>query len=116
MQKLDIDKLIAAIRELAAESPDNIYDRGQSHACSYVVGECSNGTQGCIVGQALRRLGLETPDFKEPVDDYLFNHYDCGRVDDVSRTLWLIAVQTEQDSSNTWAYAVEDADESNPLN
>ena len=115
MQKLDIDKLIAAIRELAAESPDNIYDRGQSHACSYVVGECSNGTQGCIVGQALRRLGLETPDLPTHVDIYLSLIFDCGVAGGDTRLLWVSVVQSEQDSGNTWAYAVKSADESYPL-
>ena len=114
MQKLDIDKLIAAIRELATESPDNVYDRGRSHTCSYVVGDCSNGTQGCIVGQAIRRLGLETPDFDDSADVYLDN-YDAVRAVSEMQRAWILIVQQEQDSSNTWAYAVESADDNCPL-
>lgn len=113
--------LIEAVRNLAAESPDNRY-MGKSK-CEYSRGRCTNGSCGCIIGQAIRKIDTEVfgvIELREAQDrfvggilgltEYLKEReivFDCT---DQERR-WLIHVQSEQDCGKTWAVAVELADE-----
>lgn len=110
-----VDKLIALVRGMATERPDNVYlpgaNRGEpDFSCSYDDGECSDGTVGCIFGQALDQMGFDLSDVSEGV-----------RVSEAMRQLgitfkschelWCDRVQENQDKGTNWGLAVADADE-----
>lgn len=48
--------IIKAIQALVAKSPDNVYDGGDGN-CYYARGVCTDGSIGCIIGQALLAEG-----------------------------------------------------------
>jgi hypothetical protein len=115
-------KLIAAVRKLANDHPDAIYD---STMCQYSAGECAGG-EGCIIGQALQSLGLGELTL---LADQSFNNVSTPRyipmfVDladylpfelTVYEEEWLSEVQRNQDEKMKWRAAVEQADEVCPL-
>ena len=60
-----LDKVI----ELAEANPDNSYIKDKEElTCYYTKGTCTNGTQGCIVGQTLMALGVKKEEL-EVFDD-----------------------------------------------
>ena len=99
------------VRLLAKESPNNVYESVSGNGCLYTRGRCSNGSQGCIVGQALCRLGFETHCAEQDTFD----------VADVSTLLeclgisgdptWLQSVQEWQDAGFPWHRAIARADD-----
>lgn len=109
------DHLIAQVRALAKQHPNTIYEKPEgAEFCLYTEGAAGDGV-GCIMGQALARLGVSA-DMIEPSnpDD------GPGGIDVVLPRLgvetsldqeeWLILVQTLQDTHNTWFDAVSAAD------
>ena len=56
-----IDSLYDAVNKLIEENPDNLYNGTIEDSCSYVAGKCSNGSIGCLIGQALDRIGEDLP-------------------------------------------------------
>lgn len=97
----------AEIRRLAAESPDNVYRGGEDAGCLYTLGTCTNGSKGCIVGQALCRLGFEEQCKEmdrsggQNADDML---RACNILGDYR---WINTVQGAQDEEMKWGEAVE---------
>jgi hypothetical protein len=123
-------ELVAEVRRIAAEQPDHTYQflTGQ-RTCTYApesVGAGGKETQSCLVGQALRALGV--PDgffahwnraaFRE-LSTHLFDSGDLVHggdpVADGRGRLWLERVQSSQDRGNNWANAVAFADDALPL-
>lgn len=109
MFNFTLQKLIETVRELAKENPNNAYIRS---VCYYNKGECTNGTVGCIFGQAMRKLGVS--------EDEL-NKFGCKPISDIFRQnhigydplffTWCEMVQQSQDSGKEWGQCVKEADE-----
>lgn len=112
--------IVEAIRKLAADCPNCRYTSaevmgpGDDHPRQrwlYSKGECSNGSCGCIVGQALAMLGHNVAE--------LDKGNNCGNASHVLNRLgvgtqmerqWAHAVQAQQDHGETWGRAVAYAD------
>ncbi len=101
-----IDQLIAEVRNIASARPEVTYDHED---CRYDSKEASDGSVGCIFGQALTAIGWDITgknDGRGIIEllrckDYEFN-------DD--RILWCNMVQGEQDNGRTWGDSVAEAD------
>jgi hypothetical protein len=65
---ITIEQLVAEVTRLAQENPENSYEQ-TAIACYYNKGTCTNGTVGCIFGQAFRNL-------EQPLEDIFDSH--CG--------------------------------------
>lgn len=116
------ERLKEVVRSLAATSPDNKYIKRapiNDSTCSYLEGQCTNGSKGCIFGQAFALLGASET-FLEECDKIgsitfvakekqlaIFNGYEL--TDDDIR--WYRRVQSCQDSGKSWKEAVESADD-----
>lgn len=115
-----IEDVVSEVRRLAKEFPKCMYtapgctkpEPGQ--LCSNVDGKCSNGTKGCIIGQAFRNLGIKIPDLHDKSGAPSL----CGKVfgleENVDIVMWLAKVQRSQDAGKTWAYAVRVANKLYP--
>lgn len=106
-------ELEAEVRKLAAEHPDNIYTKpnAQGAGCFYGKGTCTDGSCGCIVGQALARLGVSVLELDVKLIGYVpevMSHLCIS--DPKKRQSWLFNVQRRQDLGKTWGEAVEWAD------
>lgn len=120
-----VSDIIAEVRKLAEEMPDFVYrpdfendQVGSANGCSYIYGGCKlyPNCCGCIMGQALRRLGVMVPESKDNVPIYLLLKSIDLREGLTGRTEgWLATVQQEQDRGNAWADCVKAADERCPL-
>lgn len=111
-------RIIQAIRDIAAESPGFVYVRPADKVkCVYVAG----GEPSCIVGKALWRLGfidaaLEDVDPEKgwmmpnmmPASDLIQRvlHLDI----DIEEAEWISEVQYHQDGAKPWGEAVQFAD------
>ena len=114
---IDLTKLVAAVRALAAENPERVYASCSVAGCVYKpTKQQDGGTYGCIVGEALRRIGvsstgLDSVDGEQGIYSRLFQ---IGIRDDVQID-WLTKVQGLQDSGTSWSEAVLKADDCLPL-
>lgn len=114
--KITFKQIEKKVRELAKRSPNNVYDKDEEYgSCFYSTGKCSDGSMGCIFGQALTVLGVNAA---------FFDNLDKGAspyIDTVLDTLkikttpkqenWALLVQDSQDGQLSWKEAVECADE-----
>lgn len=115
-------ELIKEVRKIAAERPDFVYGKQglfSPDTCSYFgrdVGDESGSP--CIIGQALKNLGVDTSRLKQAEDEYDDNTGIASALDaeyiELAYTdreaLWLSQVQTKQDNGDTWAESVAKAD------
>lgn len=106
-------QVVAEVRSLAAESPRFVYmtpDDGAGAACKYVQYDDEGNLAGCIVGQALLRLGLPAAEVQEyegnPASTVVYRLASSTDED----LAWLDHVQEHQDSKNPWGESVEYAD------
>jgi hypothetical protein len=111
------EDVVAQVRALAQEWPEHVYEPpagpvDSGNRCSYLVG--SDG-HGCIVGQALLRLGVN-PDALSRVEGQEaatavseVAHLDASN--DWPELDWLNHVQEAQDERKPWGVAVAAADE-----
>lgn len=112
----DALKLARAVRGLANRWPNNRYriPPGDEN-CSYTRGNCSNGSRGCIVGQAeLRAFGRPGSTYQIRAQGGIRISAIVGKV--AGKPLaaiigWLEVVQSNQDVGMTWGAAIERADE-----
>lgn len=114
-------ELIQEVRKIAAERPDFVYgDQGiDNNTCSYFgrdIGDESGSP--CIIGQALKNLGVDTSRLKQ-AEDELAEDLEISRVLGLGyielpytdqEAQWLQKVQTNQDFNDYWVKAVEEAD------
>lgn len=93
--------------ELIRANPDNIYN-SQGGPCSYLRGVCSNGSEGCLLGQALIALGIEPSrlGLTQSIASLLYNLYDIGLIsehpDDSHVTNRIAWAQSIQDMRHSW--------------
>lgn len=116
---IQLTALVAKVKELAQASPDNRYSkpmeilsRVECTACSNIRGLCTNGSEGCIIGQALLALGVDRAILADHEHDSVRNLlratsdlYDKNTVE----MEWLVHVQLNQDGGLAWSYAVQEA-------
>jgi hypothetical protein len=113
-----LSELVAQVRRLAADRPDNVYQPelvGAGHRCSYLDGRCTDGTLGCLVGQAFRAAGLTADELQpvnrlaicEALEHLLRQDIDCLQGAHIA---WLMSVQNAQDEGARWREAIEVAD------
>lgn len=120
--------VVNEIKKLAAEMPDFVYVADPEHkigstGCSYIYGGCNKYPEhcGCIVGQALKRLGIDVAEQHEDAPASLVLRY-LGLSDRVGRFVhgantmlrhsrWISVVQRQQDKGSSWSEAVEAADD-----
>lgn len=105
--------IIQAIRELVETSPDNVYQKQFSdNRCFYTQGSCSDGSTGCIIGQALLKLGVDRDELKKhdliecPVTGQPFPaiHVVNIFIPDLPYNVLSFCndIQSTQDRENTW--------------
>lgn len=96
--------LIAQIRELAKKAPNNLYIKPDEkyNTCCYDRGTCTDGSIGCIFGQALRALGLELKGAATISSVLSDNQIPCSE----SEKHWCATVQRLQDQGKTWSEAL----------
>ena len=115
--------IVREIRTLAQERPDYVYEGvGDTSTCSYVTG--ADGGPGCLVGQALQRLGVPRETLAEVEGDIDLNGglgvrrlltALLGPVHLQRAVSWIERVQDAQDSGSRWHDAVASADVEVPL-
>ena len=117
--KITFTELKQTIEKLAEESPDCVYEQPVNSICSYRRGICSNGSSGCIIGQACRSLGLSENELID-MDTYgaFMNVCTSKKFRErffltCSELLWITTVQKEQDDRNSWSRAVSEANKKN---
>ena len=110
--KITFTDLKQTIEKLAEESPDCTYKNSETCFCSYYKGTCSNGSSGCIVGQACRILGFSEEDlvgmdrhgaFMEVAKSVEFKKRFSLSSKEID---WVSVIQQEQDCPNSWSKAV----------
>ncbi|ORL77804.1 hypothetical protein A5N75_08210 [Prescottella equi] len=110
---VDERALVAAVRELAAEKPDFVYEAPGRGECKYVHRTPEGHlVGGCIVGQAALKVGMpievlaELDDSEEPQVEFSFRQFELGAL----ALRWLHQVQFKQDLGERWGSAVLAAD------
>lgn len=106
--KFTVEQLVAEVRKLANEKPGNVYEAEPEYSCSYDTGVYSDGSVGCIFGQAFQRLGV-------PIRGSLtIGFVICDKLGveaSKEQCLWMGHVQGCQDHGSNWARSVYLADE-----
>lgn len=115
--------VVTEVRKLAAERPDFNYkaqpglEPSDMGGCSYVGRDRYDPEgEGCIIGQALARLGVNHDDLVEREGNLASTAIQrlLGQVvtdvDDFDEDRWLDAVQGNQDAAHPWGIAVANAD------
>lgn len=113
-----MSEVVAAVREIAAERPDVKYDVVEGAGCLYSAGRCSDGSVGCIVGQALVKCGFDVAPLDTSDDEndggIKTAGFACRHIgvetDDFEAANWLDNAQHWQDSGHPWGDAVKFAD------
>lgn len=110
---VDERALVAAVRELAAESPEFVYEAPVGEFCKYVH-RTDEGhlIGGCIVGQAALKVGVPIEKLQS------FDSWDDGSAGNAFSEFsispevlnWLQRVQESQDAKSPWGDAVAHAD------
>lgn len=114
--KADLKTVVKTVREIVRQRPDVRYQA--KHVCSYISGACTDGSVGCLIGQALVKLGVEIElgESTKRISDVA--HVFC---DDATQELskynnvasvWLMHVQSAQDREEPWIDCVTYADTS----
>jgi hypothetical protein len=105
IEAVTVEDLEQAVREIALEDPDYVYDRPYG-GCVYFD---KDGCPSCLIGHGLAKLGI-TP---ERVGGY--NNSGVGGLsyEDIivgEDIKWLMDVQDQQDAGEFWGNAVRFAD------
>lgn len=116
-------KIIAGVREAAAEQPDRIYERiavgiegdVRDATCVYVW----EGQPSCLIGQGLWRAEVIDASFTyqewniEGIGELILSEWWTARWPELSvrEVAWLRWAQQTQDARRAWSVAVTDADE-----
>ena len=139
--KITVDDVVQEVRKLATKYPDFNYKNQEGvdnggMSCSYLAGMTSTQYKdsalsksgltysearskgilgkGCIVGQALSKLGVSDEtllDFEEMGADYVVgSNVEPSDSHNYIKLVWLLVVQSLQDGGNNWAESVLRAD------
>ena len=139
--KITVDDVVQEVRKLATKYPDYNYKNQEGvdnggMSCSYLAGMTSTQYKdsalskygltysearskgilgkGCIVGQALTRLGVPDEalyEYEHMGADYVVgSNVEPSDEHNYSKLTWLLVVQSLQDEGNNWAESVLRAD------
>lgn len=131
--KLKVSVLEAEVRKLVASQPEFVYPTAPGIDCHYLpdsipmLDESPTGREtyrrvkrpGCIFGQALLNVGLNSDLLMEvedaPISDVLDWMVDLGLLDadvhDLHFHDWALVVQESQDNGTPWGDALDRADQ-----
>lgn len=122
MHNFTIDDVVTEIKKLAQERPDFNYLTQpmedstlrtlRTSNCSYISASRNvQDGEGCIVGQALTRLGVsrnELVSFEgQPASTVLRRLVPDYDIKDVSKVVWINDVQERQDNGADWGLCVD---------
>jgi hypothetical protein len=109
MSELTFELIEKKVRDLAAERPDFVYDKGGSEGCRYGANETQ---PGCIFGQALAALGSPVPSYWEgkSINGLMIVMHVFPLT---KQKNWASRVQYWQDKGVSWGKSVQNADELN---
>lgn len=104
-EKLTIEKLVTMVRAIAFARPETYY---LEKKCQYAIGKCSDGTVGCLFGQAFKELKVKRNFGANAGISLVIDKLDvaCSR----HQREWCSYVQHYQDHRNTWGDAIHMAD------
>lgn len=112
----DARKLARKVKEYGEKRPDVRYaaatdqlDDDQIHTCEYDRGNCTDGTVGCIVGQAWQELGFGTIPAKGQIASGQFGTFGVDGYEASKILRFLDVVQEQQDQDEQWGTAIERA-------
>lgn len=139
--KITVDDVVREVRKLATKYPDFNYKNQEGvdnggMSCSYLAGMTSTQYKdsalsksgltysearskgilgkGCIVGQALTRLGVPDEalyEYEHMGADYAVgSNVEPSDSHNYNKLVWLLVVQSLQDEGNNWAESVLRAD------
>lgn len=104
--------LIRAVREVAADNPDRIYQAPDPQVCEYAD---TAGNPLCLIGHALHRLGRLEQAANVGNEENIAAILVYDWQDEVKSTRtqrdWLHSVQKAQDTLQPWGEAVRTADQ-----
>ncbi len=100
-----LDQLIETVRKIARERPDVTSD---TKTCMYESGVCSDGSVGCLFGQAFEAMGWKPYD---PVASQTIDKVLNGEVGYGGKVYWCADVQEVQDCGVPWGEAVRQVDD-----
>jgi hypothetical protein len=118
---VNLSTIFWTVTRLAMANPDTKYKKdtlGSGPNCKYAAGECSNGTVGCIIGQALKASGVTLkPEWDtgngntaSAIIDDLIEERIIEEPEQTGRyKIWLDDVQGSQDTGDTWQEALNHA-------
>ena len=120
---ITVDDVVKEVRSIAIERPDFIYleqplenEEDRSTNCSYLsAGLYTNEGEGCIVGQALSKLGITDEELRRVENASAADALRAVGVEGSTRRdrelNWLNSVQSQQDIGMTWGDAIAWADQ-----
>ena len=112
--KVTLKTLVKTVRDIVRERPDVMYTA--KYVCSYTEGTCTDSSVGCLIGQALVKLGVT---FDNDETTKRISTLIQPLCDDSTRELmkynnaasiWLAHVQSAQDRKEVWSDCITDAD------
>lgn len=108
---ISISELENAVREIAAENPDFVYqqtviDNGGNRDCVYFD---EDGCPSCLIGHGLAKLGVVKEDMVDS-SNFMAVGQLFGASHGAESVRWLSDVQFFQDGGYPWGKAVESAD------
>jgi len=122
MYNFTVSDVVREVRSIAEAEPDFVYiaqrDLQDTRMCSYVsAGIGLDFGRGCVVGQALEKLGVDRADLKvvegeTAIGAFMFltgYKYDRNGKSYLDFQ-WLQRVQSLQDMGWSWSKSVRDAD------
>lgn len=112
---ITLRQLVDEVTKLATDCPDNKYISDE-YPCMYNSGMCTNGSIGCIFGQACKNLGLkplEGAGISSNIRKWEGNSsiIDCYEPE----ISWCNIVQKKQDTNWSWSAALAAANERYPI-
>lgn len=107
---ITIEQLIDRVKEIAKHRQDNKYVVGQFARCYYTKGNCSDGSCGCIFGQALVSLDPNLKTTLVALDNYptpiAILLLKLGITGSDAQLEWCAQVQRLQDSGDLWGKCI----------
>lgn len=107
--KFKLSELVKTVKAIIQSRPDVIYStilEDGLGACYYSKGKCSDGTLGCVFGQAFQAMGFKIPSANDSDSiNSIIENFAVGvtqRQQDMCE-----GIQDWQDKENTWKTSLD---------